>query len=376
MIARYAFPHVFFKFLSLLFIVSMCLNSQAFAQQPEKQKAADAKKAPDVPKDFLETPVEYFDTDVEKLISINTAEDVSNLRAALIDRLWGEPQLPGTQPASVIKAIIDERYNDITSLQQINKLVVKMEFGLESNVYLFLPKQHNGDVLLYHQGHGGDFYKSKIQIGEFLHNGYAVAAFSMPLLGMNNKPMVDVPRFGNLTLSKHDHLKVLTPAKGHPIKFFIEPIVVVLNYLSKKYDDAQIIMAGISGGGWTTTLAAAVDVRIEKSFPVAGSYPIYLRSNSGRDWGDYEQTAPEIYSIANYLELYILGSFGAGRKQVQLINQFDACCFAGLKWETYVNIVRGRVFDLGAGEYDLFLDDSHHEHMVSPAAMAFIVSAR
>jgi hypothetical protein len=32
-------------------------------------------------------------------------------------------------------------------------------------------------------------------------------------------------------------------------------------------------MLGLSGGGWSTTLAAAVDPRIQLSFPTAGSVP-------------------------------------------------------------------------------------------------------
>jgi hypothetical protein len=135
-------------------------------------------------------------------------------------------------------------------------------------------------------------------------------------------------------------------------------------------------MVGLSGGGWTTTLAAAIDTRIDKSFRVAGSYPIYLRSNSSRDWGrgDYEQTVPEIYNTANYLELYILGSHGANRKQLQIINQYDSCCFAGTKWETYKDIVRKVVRELKAGEFDLFMDTTHMEHVVSDAAISRILA--
>lgn len=75
-------------------------------------------------------------------------------------------------------------------------------------------------------------------------------------------------------------------------------------------------MMGLSGGGWTTVLYAALDPRIMRSYPVAGSWPIYLRFASPRDWGDYEETIPELYKTVNYLEMYILGSYGEGRKQL------------------------------------------------------------
>ena len=152
-------------------------------------------------------------------------------------------------------------------------------------------------------------------------------------------------------------MKFLRPKNGHPIKYFIEPVIVSINYLRNNFDYSSISMVGISGGGWTTTLAAAVDTRITKSFPVAGSYPIYLRSNSSRDWGDYEQNAPELYTRVNYLELYVLGGQGENRIQMQIINKYDTCCFAGKKWETYKEIVRDHIHQLEFGEFYLFLDD-------------------
>jgi len=324
-------------------------------------------------KEYIETPKEYMETDVVKLISIKEPEDVSRLRGRLIARLFGQHELPSTLPSGVVNDFTDTRYDDVSSLSRINKLNILMEHGLESHVYHFIPKTPNNKAILYHQGHDGDFYNSKEQIREFLDSGYSVVGFCMPLLGLNNQPTVQLPRQGKLKLTTHDHMKLLSPVNGHPVKYFIEPVVIVLNYLEKNYDYSSLSMVGISGGGWTTTLASAIDSRIDKSFPVAGSYPIYLRSNSQRDWGDYEQIAPKIYNTVNYLELYILGSVGANRKQLQIINQYDSCCFAGTKWETYKDIVRERVHEFGAGEYDLFMDTTHREHLVSEAAMRRIL---
>ena len=36
-------------------------------------------------------------------------------------------------------------------------------------------------------------------------------------------------------------------------------------------------MIGLSGGGWTTTVAAAIDPRVGLSIPVAGSLPFDMR---------------------------------------------------------------------------------------------------
>lgn len=250
-----------------------------------------------------------------------------------------------------------------------------MEFGIESNAYHFIPKKPNNKVILYHQGHQGDFYNGKEQIAEFLNNGYSVVAFSMPLLGINNQPVVEFPKLGKMKLTNHERMSFLFPAKGHPVKYFIEPVVTVLNYLDNKFDYHTVSMVGLSGGGWTTTLAAAVDTRITKSFPVAGTYPMYIQSSLPKGWwGDYEEVVPELYNIANYLELYILGAYGPDRKQLQILNRYDPCCFAGTESETYKHIVKELVYQLGAGEYDLFLDDSHGRHIISEVSMDKILS--
>ncbi len=327
----------------------------------------------DKPRIFLETPKEYLNTDVASLIAIRSRKDVMRLRHQLIAFLWGKPGLPSRLPELQTGYLEDLRYQDIAALERIDRLTVDMEYGLKSYVYHFIPHEPNGKVVLYNEGHDQDFFARKSQIAELLKAGYSVAAFAMPLTGLNNQPVVDIPNIGKLKLTTHEQLKFLTPAHGHPLKYFVEPEVVVLNYLKKYYQYSSISMIGFSGGGWVATIAAAVDDRIEKSFPVAGSYPIYLRSNSSRDWDDYEQTVPELYSRINYLELYVLGASGKHRKQLQILNQFDTCCFAGTKSETYKEIVRERVRSLGQGEYDLLLDASHEGHRISDAAMKRIL---
>ena len=150
-------------------------------------------------------------------------------------------------------------------------------------------------------------------------------------------------------------------------------MAVGLNYALKNgYSKSHMI--GISGGGWTTTLYAAIDARIEKSFPVAGTYPIYLRSECKRDWGDYEQTEPGLYRIANYPELYIMGAFGKGRKQFQLLNKYDSCCFAGPKYQLYADVIKSKIKELGLGEFDIYSDDSHKEHQISNPVMKIVLN--
>jgi hypothetical protein len=305
----------------------------------------------------------YRETDVNSLIGIVSVGDVAAKRKELVGFIWGGGGFPSDkQPGNVEKKISDDRYAELFkgSLGQIDKITVDMDYGLKSVIYHFHPRKSNNKLLVYHQGHRGDFILGINTIKAFLEKGYAVMGVSMPLLGMNNQPVVTLERFGRFHITRHEHLKLLE----NPISFFMEPITVALNY-AKKYKYDQTHMTGISGGGWTTTLYAAIDPRILHSYPVAGSYPIYLRSDSGRDWGDYEQTLPDIYKIANYPELYIMGSFGEGRRQLQILNKYDSCCFAGIKNRTYETAVMQAVKRLGRGKFEIYLDDTHKDHKIS-----------
>lgn len=156
-----------------------------------------------------------------------------------------------------------------------------------------------------------------------------------------------------------------------PIAYFLEPVLATLNYVALRYAHGASGMTGYSGGGWTTTLYAAIDERISRSYPVADTLPIDLREP--RDWGDYEQTLPALYRIATYPELYILGSFGEGRGQLQVLNKYDPCCFAGERHRGYEKAVQSRLALLGSGSFAVLLDDTHDKHEISLYALQHIL---
>ena len=65
------------------------------------------------------------------------------------------------------------------------------------------------------------------------------------------------------------------------LRYFLEPAVLTVNY-AKAHGYDWIGMAGLSGGGWSTTFASAIDKRINASFPIAGSTPCGLRNPVGQ----------------------------------------------------------------------------------------------
>jgi len=316
-----------------------------------------------------------LDFDVASIINIHSPQDIEAKRTALIELLWGKDAFPFEKlPDSVISAVNDSDFVSLTNLKRIDKLVIEMESGFNSLVYHFIPENANGSAAIYHQGHGGKFNIGINTIRAFLEKGYHVFAMSMPLLGMNRRPVVDTERYGKLILHSHNQMILLSPAQGHPLKYFMEPVAAVSNY-AWKFNFERLIMIGLSGGGWTTTLYAALDPRIDISYPVAGTLPHYLRARDfagNGSMGDYEQRAPEIYKTANYPELYILGCSGAKRRQLQILNEFDACCFRGTGYKTYLDIIIERLALLGQGSFDIFLDSTHRLHQISAQALKII----
>ena len=246
-----------------------------------------------------------------------------------------------------------------------------MEYGINSVSYLFIPKQSNEKLILYHQGHNGDFLLGKDTIQFFLDRNFTVIALSMPLLGINNQPVVEIDGLGEMKLISHNQLRLLEANNFNPMKLFLDPIQINLNFLDKKYNFKQYSMIGLSGGGWTTVVYSAIDERISNSFSVGGSLPFYLRVDS-RDMGDYEQTNIELYQNVNYLELYVLGAYGDGRQHVQIFNKNDPCCFSGNGYETYEFVIKDKMLQLGEGNFQILIDDTHNEHKISVYTLKLI----
>lgn len=330
-----------------------------------------------------ETPASakiFRDANFNNLISIQTNDQAAAKRAELVNFIWGTNGLPKDQPANVEKAIQDQRYADLTNLKQIDRLTVNMEWGLTSTAYHFIPVQGNGKLLIYHGGHDGDFIIAKDLISFFVKNGFAVIGMSMPLEPPNNQPVVEIENVGKVQLAFHDQLKLLKMKSGDPVQLLLTPVAVIMNY-AEPLGYQAIFMTGVSGGGWATTMYAALDPRVRRSYPAAGTLPLNLREDSGRtnsaqrpaDWGDYEQTIPKLHSIANYLDLYVLSSLGEQRKQLQIINKYDPCCFSGEAFRAYEAPVNERVHNLGGGSFAVFLDTTNRTHSISKDAMKVIL---
>ena len=309
--------------------------------------------------------------DIESIIEIENNNDVEIKKVSLRNYIWKNSEY-GNSNISLDESVIDNRYSHLDNLKQIDKISTIMEYDVDSKSYLFLADKSNNKLIIYHQGHDGDFYLGINTIEFFLKNNYNVLAFSMPLHGMNDQPIVNIPRIGKIQLFLHQQLQLLDNEKFSSIKFFLEPIYTSLNLIDKKYTFDEYIMLGISGGCWTSTIYAAIDERVSKSFSVAGGLPISLRNNF-QDKGDYEQILPEMYRLVNYPEIYILASIGDNRKHVQIFNVYDTCCYAGEKHKMYNKIIKSKINELGEGYFESYSDITHKDHQISQFALDVIL---
>jgi len=316
--------------------------------------------------------------DLDSLIKIDDEEDIDQKRNELIEFFWNvgsiqhfdnitfRPQLP-----EVESDISDSRYNNFQNLKRIDKLTVEMEYGINSISYLFTPEKSNEKLILYHHGHAEDFLSGKDTIQFFLDRNFTVLAMTMPLMGMNNQPVVEIDGLGEMKLISHNQFQLLEANNFNPMKLFLDPIEINLNFVEKEYDFNRYSIVGLSGGGWTAVVYSAIDDRISDSFSVAGSMPFYLRV-SERDIGDYEQSNIDLYKITNYLELYVLSAYGDDRKHIQIFNKNDPCCYSGNGYESYEFFIQDKLLQLGGGNFQIFIDDTHIQHKISNTVLEYI----
>lgn len=268
-------------------------------------------------------------------------------------------------------------------------------------VHPLASNTNNGRLVIYHSGHRktvSEWAGGNDVINRALSEGFTVLVMDMPVTGFNTANKVVLPNGGRtVTIANQgsaghkEMFQKLIPAlpDGTIFCFFLEPVVQGINYFLQTNPGADVAMVGISGGGWTTTLAPAVDIRIKRSFPVAGSYPLYCRTNPFPTFShDIEQDYEPLYretdsngdgitdtaaGAASWLEIYALGGYGPGRRQVQILNYYDTCCFFGDAFQTYTNFVSTVVHNLGQGAWNFYSDTTLTNHWISSNAINHVI---
>ncbi|HYC61314.1 MAG TPA: hypothetical protein VEK79_17295 [Thermoanaerobaculia bacterium] len=355
----------------------------------------------------------------DRLIKINSPARAEAVRAELRNFIWGTTVLPSATPkatptASPVSGLVHPITNaslfksatenglTVTALDVVRDCEV-------SRAYYFEAASPNGTVMLLHAGHdhmnvhppddakmpGNDSTQGAQRfIRALLLDGYSVVLCFLP----HYRPYVEAPPgctpeapgvypnapVGNDPKDPRDHawmFRELAP-DNEALKYFLEPVVQWVNYVTTRTNASgallfsRVVMTGLSGGGWTTTLAAAIDPRIVRSYPVAGTIPLYMRQCLSS--GDTEQFVDSLYQIAGYLDLYVLGTYPS-RKQIQILLRHDLyfgddpiTMFkgGGKTWEQllrpYESLVRNVAHSLGSGAtFHLEIDEGAIGHNYS-----------
>jgi hypothetical protein len=310
-----------------------------------------------------------------------TLTSVTAERAALTSFVWPDGFPSGKRPTSVDRSV-PSPIPGLANLRGVQRLNITIATAHPTVAYHFIPAagaKHR--LVIVHQGHacsladGTAATSGGLQrtIQALLSNGYAV-------LGMFMTGFSPVDCFGG-------HDTVFQTTGNRALRYFLEPVAASVNYLQAAYPRYDFSMLGLSGGGWTTTLYAAIDPRITLSMPIAGSLPLYLRfGGSPSSEGDTEQTLTALYAAHHYPDLYVLGASGAGRRQVQVLGRRDPSCFgeptfrpdlAGMSWQQavrdYETRVSQKVTALGPGAFSLRIDETTTRHQISPDTITNVI---
>jgi hypothetical protein len=307
------------------------------------------------------------------IMKVKSGADAKRLRRELIRYIWKADDLPDVLPSEVgdPKQTLPFDF-DSAYLGHVRRLTQVMELGITTHAYFFPAQNSTHCLFIYHTGHSeprtAEVRDSMLK--RILGGGCDLILAAMPLMHDNPQPIVQT-RFGPMWLRDHNALGLLASDTFNPLKVFMQPVLAALNYAIKTHGRYEgIYMAGLSGGGWTTTLYAALDPRIKASFPVAGSLPIALTTFSESRIGDWEQTTA-LYKVADYLDLYLLGTY-PGRTQIQMLNVKDPCCFAGHLSKLYDALV-AKTARQWNGNFNVSLDERMRSHDVSTQHMQTIV---
>ncbi len=295
-----------------------------------------------------------FDGSFPVAFHVATASDVATMRTSLISRIWTGDGYPSAGATSTATGVSDPLTSSSSNLSRVDQLTINCGGGFTSTPYVWRPTTSINKLLLHHNGHStnfedgaqGDYIRAAIDAG------YTVVGFTM---------------IGGGSTTTHNTYPTPTGLLNY-LRYFLEPVARAMNELSAGF--STTFMSGLSGGGWQTTLAAALDTRIKRSVPFAGAFPLFIYEPS-RDW---EQFLPGINDLVDFQDLFVMACDGS-RRQMDSHNTTDACCFYRSQYDTYpyAGAVASRASTAG-GTWSQYWDSTHSLHQISSAGRTQIFS--
>ena len=192
-------------------------------------------------------------------------------------------------------------------------------------------------LLVYIQGHRGDSYNDQSfldMINKFKDEKYDILTLGMTGLSYNENNKINFPNYKKKS-NPSSHKTYSTyfdknfPNKK-PLSLMLSGNYYLIKKLIKQNNYKEIVMVGLSGGGWYTTLLSSIITEVNSSYSFAGTFPLFFRIFDAHAY-DWEQVDSSLYENVDYNSLYILSTlneeYKVTRKHYQVFNDRDPCCF-------------------------------------------------
>jgi hypothetical protein len=338
---------------------------------------------------------------------VTTHDQIEAKRAELIRYFWGPTAtgLPSTLPT--VTSDVTSPATALTGLARCDRLrlaVAGVKTGpaaitVNLMAYRFVPSAPNGKAVILAHGHDwvvddshaasptntdGGIWRA---IQAYLGAGYDVTLVFMPGYTPEVQGVCETNWGGSG--DPHNWLSVTVPysADGSYLRFFVAmPVAVVNLYASLGITDVRA--TGYSGGGWTSQMLAVLDARPTKTYPIAGTWPNYMRDYNSP--GDQEQVEQGLYARAGCLDLYALAAHN--RRQIITVNRNDTVGFGATQYSNTGRgaRIRGLTYDqaiadcssevaavvaaAGNGSFAFRIDDDAVMHQMSHQTIAWILA--
>ncbi|MBT05470.1 MAG: hypothetical protein CMM32_00915 [Rhodospirillaceae bacterium] len=367
------YTHGLSKFISLLIIfVIAILIFDILAHKIDYTRVIYKRLKADSPYIYERVDPSLMVIDPSSKLNKQLTINFSKTRQSLITALWGNEGFPAELlPQKFVSSTDAEMLGITASLDTVHQLTLQMELGFHSNpVYLSRSPEANR-LIIYHHGFGEAAHKMRALFLELMNEGFDLIVLYPLGHGHILNPAYGFPTKDSKALANIFHQM---SSFDRPYRYHLNPIFASMNHALKQKDYKSIDIIGFSMGAYLAVVVAALDPRIERSYPIAGAYPAYIRVRN-EVMPDGPPSYKPMLSIASSLDLFVLGAIGKNRKQVQIYNRYDRCCFNGLRGTLYEPDVQDMVRQTRqGGSFSVMLDESHADHKISNAVIEFLIS--
>jgi len=353
-----------------------------------KQSDTPNLQAYGLPTDPMKSPVpvmkkEWFLTNVSQIIKIKTPEDIEKKRKELINYIW-KGEFPKGKPDTIRKNVDFSEFKNLAGIGSLDAYTFEWK-GLKTQVYhLKTAKKPSKNKLIILQTGRDSFSQSFITFFSFLSLkiGFDILVVPSSLSSLKDQnltyasvPTVNTPPFGHLGFTDQNVFFLVEDDQFSPLQLYLDPLALSLNLIDQQYDYISYHLVGIYEGAWEATIYPAIDPRIKTSHAILPPLPFFISTNSdSKTMRNYEYLHPGLTKIANYPELYVMASYGKGRKYIQLIDLSNPHRYNEEGYKAYADEVARRVETLGAGDFETKVFDSSQQKEFSIFTLGQIYS--